>query len=734
MRPFLFPNTTPQQHMMLLAALCDVGQRPVEWNDVKSSLDWAADFQNLSKRSHRTKFVNSTFALFVAMGFAEFVPETDEKVIILTAAAFDWHNHYCAGDEEEVWQQFRCALLNVWFAQLDISGDPDSGRQQLALAMNISADQPTDDEIDLVNTIYSLLEYFDLFQDKANPAIRNQSDTGFAADVEDGVAIESPAVSDGLAAETIESENSAASDDMLIQPAIHEAEEFNQVEFDAEDEAANDGESDGFTARRRVGRRRRQVQGNDDMVNRLMQISQQSDVLTSSPSIEKSPPPPITPDDKEEVDSPDFGSRRVSRRRSHHEEDISQVEAPKSRRRRFFSRATQDEAIEKEDQEGTRGADHQMQDSVNNDDRLSHQDQQPGGRWRAGRRRQGFFDDNEELPRPARRPTVSGEHDNDEPPAASRTRRNRYRRTVSSNDDEPPRLPRRPTVSQNNNQTLRDGNPLDRVRRRQDVAGDAERGNSYRRTASHPGFGVKGPRAKRQSPQNAESGTDAVPVLPPEPNGKVVSVNLGGIMVRVIVPHEQADHLDLEALHDEASRIAKRILRETAYDTDVLDDLQMLDGIGPKVQEALYNEGVTSFAHLASLSLRELEYIVQERQRVRIVGSTSTWIQQAKLAALGDFEGLRELQSRISHGYLYDDLTAIVGIGVRIQEVLYKARIRSYHDLADASPAYLKRVLRDARLPDLHPDTWCTQAQYIIDDDWIGLQTYQRELHDTPGN
>lgn len=59
------------------------------------------------------------------------------------------------------------------------------------------------------------------------------------------------------------------------------------------------------------------------------------------------------------------------------------------------------------------------------------------------------------------------------------------------------------------------------------------------------------------------------------------------------------------------------------------------------------------------------------------------------------------------------DLTAIEGIGPKIQELLNKAGIASLEQLADASPADLKTILTDAgtRYQMHDPSTWPAQAK-----------------------
>jgi predicted flap endonuclease-1-like 5' DNA nuclease len=157
------------------------------------------------------------------------------------------------------------------------------------------------------------------------------------------------------------------------------------------------------------------------------------------------------------------------------------------------------------------------------------------------------------------------------------------------------------------------------------------------------------------------------------------------------------------------------------------DDLTLIEGIGPKSAAALAAAGITSFAQIASMAPAELETLVKQR-RVRLVGSTDTWPQQARLAASGDLTALEDFQKRIKGGILHDDLTEIEGIGPKAQAALYQAGIRTYQDLAQSTPDALRRILDDAELKTVNPQTWPEQAGLIVRDDLTGLKKLQDEL------
>jgi predicted flap endonuclease-1-like 5' DNA nuclease len=75
------------------------------------------------------------------------------------------------------------------------------------------------------------------------------------------------------------------------------------------------------------------------------------------------------------------------------------------------------------------------------------------------------------------------------------------------------------------------------------------------------------------------------------------------------------------------------------------DDLQIIEGIGPKYDILLREHGITTFGQLAASDEATLAGIINAPAWRKI--SFGEWITQAKLAAAGDEAGLRELQNRL---------------------------------------------------------------------------------------
>ncbi len=79
------------------------------------------------------------------------------------------------------------------------------------------------------------------------------------------------------------------------------------------------------------------------------------------------------------------------------------------------------------------------------------------------------------------------------------------------------------------------------------------------------------------------------------------------------------------------------------------DDLTLIEGIGPKMSQALIAAGVDTFAKIASKTEDELRAIIQAAG-MSFSPSISTWAEQASYAARGDWEGLKSLQATLIAG------------------------------------------------------------------------------------
>lgn len=110
--------------------------------------------------------------------------------------------------------------------------------------------------------------------------------------------------------------------------------------------------------------------------------------------------------------------------------------------------------------------------------------------------------------------------------------------------------------------------------------------------------------------------------------GWLVSRNKGS---QPVVQHEAHPQPEMPAMHEKSA-----------------DDLTVLEGIGPKVAKVLNEAGILSFADLAQADAAKVQ------QALNAAGmrymNPAGWIEQAKLAASGDMDGLKKLQEKLQGG------------------------------------------------------------------------------------
>ena len=87
-----------------------------------------------------------------------------------------------------------------------------------------------------------------------------------------------------------------------------------------------------------------------------------------------------------------------------------------------------------------------------------------------------------------------------------------------------------------------------------------------------------------------------------------------------------------------------------ATSTTKADNLTKIEGIGPKLSEILTEAGIRSFADLAKADAASLKAILSEAGSRYNRFDPTTWPEQAKLAADGQFDELKKLQDELHGG------------------------------------------------------------------------------------
>lgn len=186
------------------------------------------------------------------------------------------------------------------------------------------------------------------------------------------------------------------------------------------------------------------------------------------------------------------------------------------------------------------------------------------------------------------------------------------------------------------------------------------------------------------------------------------------------------------------------------------DNLQVVEGIGPKIENLLKKANITDWSTLAATKSSALSAILDKAGSAYRIHDTSSWPKQAKLASEANWQELISYQysigrlteeqstqpghSKVEKLYLKlkglqafasSDLKVIEGVGPKIEALLKAAGIHSHLNLAETSVDKIKEVLAAAgeryRLAD--PQTWPKQAKLAAEGNWEELKTYQDFLN-----
>jgi DNA-directed RNA polymerase subunit beta' len=161
------------------------------------------------------------------------------------------------------------------------------------------------------------------------------------------------------------------------------------------------------------------------------------------------------------------------------------------------------------------------------------------------------------------------------------------------------------------------------------------------------------------------------------------------------------------------------------------DDLTRIEGIGPQIAEVLKAAGIRTYREIADAGSERIGDVLAQAGAFAN-HNPGTWPEQARLAAAGEWEQLKQWQD-ILHGGIdrgSDDLTKIEGVGPQIADALQAAGIRKYEDLATNTPEKITEILAEAdgSFAGHDPTTWPEQAKLAASGQWDRLKQWQDEL------
>lgn len=80
------------------------------------------------------------------------------------------------------------------------------------------------------------------------------------------------------------------------------------------------------------------------------------------------------------------------------------------------------------------------------------------------------------------------------------------------------------------------------------------------------------------------------------------------------------------------------------------DDLKIIEGIGPKIEDLFHNAGIKTWKSLSETSIEKLQEILDKAGERFSIHNPSTWAKQAELAYLGKWQELKTWQDSLDGG------------------------------------------------------------------------------------
>jgi predicted flap endonuclease-1-like 5' DNA nuclease len=229
--------------------------------------------------------------------------------------------------------------------------------------------------------------------------------------------------------------------------------------------------------------------------------------------------------------------------------------------------------------------------------------------------------------------------------------------------------------------------------------------------------------------------------------------------------------------------------KRAGFEMKSVDDIVIIEGIGPRIAELFHKRGIRTFAQIAAMTPAQIQPILDEGGPHFRMANPETWPEQAELAMHNRWAALRSLHDVLVAGVRVDvnaqkeaheaaarqltqrvqeleqqlaarnsemqalrrappidvaaahaagfasvkgddDLEIVEGIGPKIAELCKQNGIRTFAELASAEPARLKAIL-DAAGPHFQmadPETWPEQAELAMRNRWRALKSLQDAL------
>ncbi|MFW5431707.1 MAG: hypothetical protein ACKE5M_00495 [Methylophilaceae bacterium] len=149
---------------------------------------------------------------------------------------------------------------------------------------------------------------------------------------------------------------------------------------------------------------------------------------------------------------------------------------------------------------------------------------------------------------------------------------------------------------------------------------------------------------------------------PPAPAAKVASTPVAAapVMKKAVTPAPKKAPVKKAAAPAKAKPKPKAAPKKAAIDLKAAraagikiksaDDLTVIEGIGPKINELFKNNSLKTFTQVSTAPVSRMRAILDKGGSRYRMANPSTWAKQAKLAANNQWKELKKLQDDLSGG------------------------------------------------------------------------------------
>ncbi len=145
--------------------------------------------------------------------------------------------------------------------------------------------------------------------------------------------------------------------------------------------------------------------------------------------------------------------------------------------------------------------------------------------------------------------------------------------------------------------------------------------------------------------------TEQVSSYTPPPAAKVAAVPIAAAPVKKApAPVKKATRAKPKSTPAKTIAIDLKAARAAGFKIKNVDDLTIIEGIGPKINALFKDAGLKTFAKVATATIPQMRKILDDAGPRYRIANPSTWAKQAKLAATNKWTALNKLQDELSGG------------------------------------------------------------------------------------